>query len=91
MKSRLHIHIFGIVQGVFFRSNTLDTARRLGITGWVRNVPDGSVEVIAEGEHGALQELLDWCSHGPPSAEVSRLTHKWEENKDEFSAFRIRY
>ena len=91
MKSRIHIFVFGMVQGVFFRANTADTARRLGVTGWVRNVPDGSVEVIAEGEKETLEQLLEWCKRGPSAAEVSKVDFEWLEGSDEFSDFRIRY
>jgi acylphosphatase len=91
MKSRIHIFVFGMVQGVFFRANTADTARHLGITGWVRNVPDGTVEVVAEGEKEALERLLEWCKKGPSAAEVSKLDFEWLESTGEFSGFRIRY
>ncbi len=91
MKSRVRILVFGIVQGVFFRANTVDMGRRLGLSGFARNLPNGSVEIIAEGEKKSLEELVEWCSHGPSSAQVSKIEHKWEENKDEFSGFTIRY
>lgn len=91
MDARLHIFVFGDVQGVFFRANTQDKARELGLRGWVRNARDGSVEIVAEGEKEALEQLLEWCSHGPAAATVSRLEHAWLENKDEFNDFRIRY
>jgi len=91
MDARLHISVFGDVQGVFFRANTQDKARELGLRGWVRNVRDGSVEIVAEGEKETLEKLLEWCSHGPVAATVSRLEHEWLENKNEFSDFKIRY
>jgi len=91
MKARLHVFVFGRVQGVFFRANTRDEALRLGLTGWVRNVRDGSVEILVEGEKETLEELLEWCSHGPVSASVSKVEHEWLENKDEFQGFRIKY
>jgi acylphosphatase len=91
MKVRLHAFVFGLVQGVFFRANTRDKAIELGLAGWVRNVRDGSVEIVAEGEKETLEKLLDWCSHGPISASVSKLEHEWLDNKDEFQDFRIRY
>jgi acylphosphatase len=84
--------IFGIVQGVFFRAGTQDTVHRIhGITGWVRNLPDGSVECVAEGEKEKLQKLLDWCNHGPAGAEVERVEEKWEEYIGEFVGFEIKY
>jgi acylphosphatase len=84
--------IFGIVQGVFFRAGTQDTVHRIqGITGWVRNLPDGSVECLAEGEKEKLEELLDWAKHGPSGAEVEKIDEIWEEYKGEFEGFEIRY
>ncbi len=91
MKVRLHIFVFGRVQGVFFRANTRDKALGLGLAGWVRNVRDGSVEIMAEGEKEILEELLEWCSEGPASASVSKVEHEWLESRDEFSDFRIKY
>jgi len=91
MKSRIHISVFGDVQGVFFRANTREKAIWLGLTGWARNVRDGSVEIIAEGEKENLEKLLEWCSHGPAAASVSKVEHEWLENRDEFKDFRIRY
>ncbi len=91
MQSRIHIIVFGGVQGVFFRANTEETANRLGVTGFVRNLPDGTVEVVAEGEKEKLEELLKWCSHGPSAASVSKIKHEWGESKSEFSGFAIRY
>jgi len=91
MESRLHAFIRGDVQGVFFRANTQDRARELGLTGWVRNRSDGSVEVVAEGDKGKLESLLSWCRHGPRAATVSGVEHEWEEKKGEFADFEIRY
>jgi len=92
MKSRLHIKIFGDVQGVFFRAGTLDTVRKTGgITGWVHNAEDGSVEVMAEGEKKKLEALLEWCCHGPAGAVVDKTEHEWLEFQDEFRDFSVRY
>jgi acylphosphatase len=91
MGFRLHILVFGDVQGVFFRAGVRGEARKLGLSGWVRNVPDGTVEVMAEGERAALEKLLDWCSHGPAGASVSEIKHEWLDCKAEFADFRIRY
>lgn len=65
--------VTGRVQGVFFRATTREQARRLGLTGYARNLPDGSVEVLACGEGPALQALQDWLRQGPPLAEVRQL------------------
>jgi acylphosphatase len=91
VKARLHIEVYGLVQGVFFRSNTQQKAFSLGVTGWVRNRKEGSVEILAEGEREALEALLSWCRKGPLGARVERVEHSWEEFKGEFSPFSIRY
>jgi len=91
MKVRAHLFISGLVQGVFFRANTADRARRLGVKGWVRNLPDGRVEAVFEGEKEAVEKLIEWCRIGPPGAIVEKVEVKWEEYKGEFKDFRIRY
>ena len=92
MKSRLHLKISGMVQGVFFRAGTQDQARAIGgITGWVKNLPDGSVECIAEGEKEKLNQFLDWCKHGPAGSQVEKIEEEWEEYIGEFTEFNIRY
>lgn len=87
MMKRLHITVHGIVQGVFFRANTVSTAKGLGLVGWVRNKRDGSVEIVAEGNQDKLIELLEWCKDGPASAKVERIEHRWEEPAGEFREF----
>lgn len=91
MKSRVHIYVFGVVQGVFFRANTQEQASMLGITGWVKNKSDGSVEIVAEGEKGQLDALVQWTKHGPSTANVTKHQYIWEEYKNEFKNFEIRY
>ena len=91
MVTRLHLKIYGDVQGVFFRANTQSAASKIGVSGWVRNLPDGSVEVLAEGEKEKLEKLLRWCRHGPASATVERIEEGWSEGKKEFSDFEVRY
>jgi len=88
---QLHIRVFGDVQGVFFRSGTQSEAQKLGLTGWVRNVDDDSVEIMAEGGKLQLGKLLEWCSHGPTGATVSDVKHEWLEGAGTFHAFSIRY
>ncbi len=87
-KQRVRLEIYGQVQGVFFRASTEAEARRFGLTGWVRNRPDGSVEVLAEGSKNKLDDLLAWCRHGPPRAQVDRVDIEWGEATGEFSGFR---
>lgn len=87
---RLHLTIRGRVQGVLFRTSAAEQARNLGLTGWVRNRFDGSVEICAEGAPDALVILRSWCSHGPPGAHV-RITDESKENAtNEFVEFRVR-
>lgn len=88
--ARLHAEIKGRVQRVFFRASTETEARRLGLTGWVRNRPDGSVELVAEGPRKALEELLVWCAQGPPRAVVSSVASDWEDDRGEFEEFSVR-
>lgn len=88
---RLHALVSGIVQGVNFRYYTNRQAELLGLTGWVANRWDGVVEVVAEGTRPAVQSLLDWLHHGPPSATVTGVQVEWEQATGEFTAFRVRY
>jgi acylphosphatase len=71
---RVHLIIRGKVQGVFFRESTKTRARELGVHGWVRNLPDGTVEALAQGEDALITELLAWCQRGPPAARVTDVS-----------------
>ena len=71
--SALRMIIQGSVQGVYFRAQARKKEQELGLTGWVRNNADGSVEIHAEGEEAALKELEEWCHRGPPRARVERI------------------
>lgn len=88
-KKRVHIIVLGKVQGVFFRASTKDTADNLGLNGFVRNNPDGTVEVIAEGDEAQLQKLIDWCHIGPDRSIVSGVEVNWSPFAAEFEAFNI--
>lgn len=90
-QARLHAVVSGTVQGVNFRYYTARQAEMLGVTGWVANRWDGTVEVVAEGTRADLQALLDWLEHGPPSAHVDNVVPAWEEPAGEFESFRVRY
>ena len=90
-QARIRIIVYGDVQGVFFRAGTVSEAKKLGLTGWVRNSDDGSVELVAEGERKQLEKLLEWCAHGPAGASVSKVEHKWADATGEFADFGIRY
>jgi acylphosphatase len=71
---RVRVIVEGRVQGVFYRDSCCREARRLGVRGWVRNRADRSVEVVAEGPRDRVDQLLDWCRQGPPSATVSKIS-----------------
>ena len=89
--ARLRALARGRVQGVFYRDFTLAHARRLRLTGWVRNLPDGcTVEVIAEGPRTALKELAAQLSQGPPASFVEAVEEKWAEPTGEFGYFGVR-
>lgn len=87
---RLHVWVSGRVQGVFFRQSTETFARELGLAGWVRNLPDGRVEAIAEGDATALERLVAFCHEGPPAARVDDVEVTWEAPTGEFSTFATR-
>jgi acylphosphatase len=91
LKKRFHVQISGRVQGVFFRANTWKTARSLGLTGWVRNLPNGRVEAVFEGEKDAANKMLDWCRTGTPPARVDHLEFEEEAAGAEFTDFEITY
>lgn len=90
-KVRAHVFVSGRVQGVFFRYETRRHARRVGVTGWVRNLPDGRVEAIFEGEKEAVDYMIEFCRRGPPAAKVEKVEVIWEPHKGEFDSFTIRY
>jgi acylphosphatase len=90
-KVRAHVHISGKVQGVFFRAHTEEKAWKLGIKGWVRNLMDGRVEAIFEGEKEKVEEMIRWCNRGPPYSKVDKVDVEWEDYKGEFDSFGIRF
>lgn len=81
----------GRVQGVFFRAFTQSYARQLGIAGFVRNLPDGSVEVRAEGEKSQLELLVSYLRIGPPASSVTEVVTDWSEYIGEYTGFHIKY
>jgi acylphosphatase len=89
MRRRGHFVIAGRVQGVGYRMYAREEADRLELTGWVRNCPDGTVEIEAEGEEEALEEFLRWCRRGPSHAYVTRISETYSDPTDEFDSFRI--
>ena len=91
VKARAHVFAGGRVQGVFFRSETKHRADRHDLTGWVRNLPDGRVEAVFEGEKEAVQTLIEFCKHGPFGAKVTNFELTWENYTGEFDRFKIKY
>ena len=91
MLVRAHVIVSGRVQGVFFRSETQDEAHRKSIDGWVRNLSDGRVEAVFEGEKDRVDALVEFCRMGPPGAKVARTDVVWENYTGEFKTFSIRY
>jgi len=86
---QVHLFVRGRVQGVFFRASAQREARRLGLTGWVKNRPDGSVEVLAEGEEEEIKELIGWANRGPGAARVDRVVVRWRSFTGDYPDFRI--
>jgi Acylphosphatases len=90
MNTKAHVLVSGKVQGVFFRSNTKDMAEELGLSGWVRNLTDGRVEAVFEGEKEDVDKMMDWCRKGPKGARVTGVEVFMEEYKGEFTGFLLR-
>lgn len=91
MKKRVHVIVEGRVQGVFFRDFTRKQANRFRVMGWVRNLMDGRVEIMAEGEEEDLKSFLEEVKKGPPLAIVEKIDIDWMEFKGEFQDFRITF
>ena len=88
----VHAIVYGRVQGVYFRAFSLRKARELGLTGYVRNLPDwNAVEVLAEGERNKLERLIDYLKVGPPGARVERVEANWSEHTGSYSNFSVRH
>ncbi len=87
---RAHLFIHGRVQGVFYRATCEEQASGLSLCGWVRNLPDGRVEVVTEGEQADVQNLISWCRKGPVGSKVTNVEVRWEEPTGETGGFRIR-
>lgn len=90
-KVRVRVRVYGIVQGVFFRANTKRVADSLGLSGYVRNMPDGSVEAVFEGDRDNVEKAIEWCKRGPPLAVVEKVEVEWEPYRGEFKGFYIKY
>ena len=90
MKTRAHLFIDGRVQRVFFRGFTREVAVSLGLKGWVRNLYDGRVEAVFEGEKDKILEAIGHCHQGPPFAVVTKIDTNWEEALEGFEDFTVR-
>lgn len=85
---RAHLFVAGYVQGVFFRHSMAQQARTKELSGWVKNLPDGRVEAVIEGEEVAVRWLVEWCKQGPAHATVENVEVSWEAFSGDFSGFR---
>jgi len=88
---RAELIIHGRVQGVFFRASTRDEAERLGLKGWVKNLPLMRVEAVLQGPEDKVKEAIQWCQQGPPGAKVTRVEVKWDSPRGDLADFQIRY
>jgi acylphosphatase len=89
-RTRAHVFVSGRVQGVYYRANTREQARDRDIDGWVRNLDDGRVEAVFEGDEDAVEELVEWCHTGSPSAMVEDVAVEYDEPQGE-TGFEVRY
>ena len=90
-KARAHAFIDGYVQGVFYRAFTRELAHNLGLNGWVRNLRDGRVEAVFEGDKAKIQQAIKECYAGPPGASVSNIDVQWESYENGEEGFSVRY
>ncbi|MFB6136277.1 MAG: acylphosphatase [Halobacteriaceae archaeon] len=88
-RTRAHVFVSGNVQGVFYRANTRDAAAEFGVDGWVRNLDDGRVEAVFEGEADAVESMVEWCHEGSPAADVEDVEVSYGDPEGE-DGFRIR-
>jgi acylphosphatase len=90
-QARVHVVVEGRVQGVCFRASTRDEARARGLAGWARNLPDGRVEAVFEGDKRIVENMLAWCRKGPPYAYVTRVEEEWQAYVGDLADFKIVY
>lgn len=89
-QEQAHVYVSGDVQGVFFRDSTRDKAEQLGLSGWVRNLPDGRVEALFEGPSEKVREMVRWCEQGPPHAGVEDVDAQFDAAQGDHSGFKVR-
>ena len=90
-QKRVHVFVTGRVQGVFFRQATKVTAIKNNVTGWVRNLDDGRVEILIEGENKSVDSVIEWCNYGPANSRVDNIEVNNEDHSGEFESFEVRY
>ena len=91
IQKRIHIFVTGRVQGVFFRQSTRVMAIKNNVNGWVRNLDDGKVEIVAQGKEQDIENLTNWCKTGPANSRVDEFEQKEESITEEFENFEVRY
>jgi acylphosphatase len=84
-----HVLVTGYVQGVFFRHTAARLARSAGLEGWIKNLPDGRVEAVIQGERDSVEDLVRWCGQGPAHASVERIDVEWEAVSTGISGFQV--
>ena len=89
-RERAHVNVTGRVQGVFFRDSTRQNAEQLGLSGWVRNSPDGAVEAVFEGPSEKVREMVRWCEQGPRDASVENVETDFGPARDDLAGFEVR-
>jgi acylphosphatase len=90
-QKRAHVFVSGKVQGVYYRATTREEAQERGVEGWVKNLEDGRVEAVFEGESDDVQDIVEWCHEGSSAARVDDVEVQWKEATGEFDGFGIRY
>ena len=88
---RVRLTISGDVQGIYYRAFVKERASELGLTGYVKNLPGGKVEVVVEGHELKIEKLLEYCKQGPVGAKIEKVEGKTEPYKCEFKEFRVKY
>ena len=88
-RTRAHVFVSGTVQGVYYRATTRDRATEAGVDGWVKNLPDGRVEAVFEGEKATVESMVEWCHEGSPAARVEDVAVEYEESRG-LDGFEIR-
>lgn len=89
-RERAHVYVTGEVQGVFFRDSAREKAEKMGLSGWVKNLPDGRVEALFEGPSKDVREMVRWCEEGPPPASVESVDSEYDAARGDLSGFEVR-